>query len=170
MKKNLDHHTFGKTPACIYLAFHLTQLDDPKLAGKVGQTLTHFRELVRSLEKSSEAKIMTPQHVGSFAALLRKVAHEQHAKYSQMDGLVADLVRNIMMGEVKSLLRRASDAKHKFKDLQRSVCDVPPSKMAILLDALRPKVTDFQDDINAQTLIDKSLRKLERKGKISTLY
>jgi regulator of PEP synthase PpsR (kinase-PPPase family) len=175
----IDLHTYGKTPACLYLAYQLAQIGNPRLANRVGQSLTHFRELAMSLERANQMGAMNQHHVSSFANMLREVADQQHAKLlervqniDQLEGgeIVPNLVRNIMIGELKSLVRRGAEAKHKFKDMQRQLSDVPGEHMSRLVKTLRPKVGDFEDDINADTLMYKSLAKLERKGKISTLY
>jgi hypothetical protein len=79
-------------------------------------------------------------------------------------------VRNIMIGELKSLLRRGAEAKYEFKQLQRDLSEVPGDQLSRMVKMLRPKLNDFEDDITAETLLDKSLAKLERKGKTSTLY
>jgi hypothetical protein len=171
--KAIDLNTYGKTPACIYLAFQLTQVGNPRLANRVGQSLTAFREQVRGLEKANDAKLMSGHNVAQLANLLYVVADEQHEKFSNApwsQPLVANLVRNIMVGELKSLLRRCGQAKQAQKDLQRRTSHLPRGAMGDLMVTLRPTVTDFEDSINADTLAEKSARKLERKGKISTLY
>jgi hypothetical protein len=168
--KHIDIHTYGKTPACIYLAFQLSQIGNARLANRVGQSLTHFRDLVTSLERANQTNAMDHHQVSSFANLLRAVADQQHAKFLPKSEIVANLVRNIMIGELKSLLRRGAEAKYEFKQLQRDLSEVPGDQLSRMVKMLRPKLNDFEDDITAETLLDKSLAKLERKGKTSTLY
>lgn len=171
--KNLDLNTYGKSPACIYLAYQLTQIGNQKLASRVGQSLTAFREQTRALERSNEANTMSGHTVAALANLLYVVADEQHEKYRSApwnQPLIANLVRNIMVGELKSLLRRCSSAKQANKDLQRLTSNMPRGTTDKLMQAMRPVVTDFEDEINPETLVEKSAKKLERKGKISTLY
>jgi hypothetical protein len=179
MNHQIDLHTYGKAPACIFLAFHLARIGNVRLANRVGQSLTHFRELAASLERANQMGAMNQHQVSSFANMLRIVADEQFDKFmsrvqniDQIEGgeIIPNLVRNIMIGELKSLLRRGAQAKHEFKTLQRDLSDVPGDQMGRLVKTLRPKLEDFSDDINAETLLEKSLAKLERKGKISTLY
>jgi hypothetical protein len=168
--KEIDLHTYGKTPACRFLAFQVSQIGDARLANRVGQSLTHFRDLTNSLERSNFYGVMNQHHVSSFAAQLRHVVDGQHAKFMKKNEIVANLVRNIMIGELKSLQRRGAQAKYKFKEMQRSCADVPGDAMSDLVLQLRPRVTDFKDSITPETLTKKSLVKLQRKGKLSTLY
>jgi hypothetical protein len=101
----LELNTFGKTPACIYLADYLNKLKNPILNRKIGKRFSEVRKLINELVRANEAEVMTLGAVGSFVDLMRERHNESMEYFAQFE-LVHNLVNNIVLGEFKSIIRK----------------------------------------------------------------
>lgn len=159
----LDAHTFGQTPAAIYLANHLNEIGDPRIARKVQKALSNVRKVLNELYDSHRLKALSVSSLGSVIELISnrtKTTNEQRLIYN--DELTENLVDNIIAGEIKSFKRRIQRA-IKDNDTLAKKYKVDPKPWDI-------SISHVTDPINPGQLIVKSKKKLRRLNKVDTLY
>lgn len=111
----LDKTTFGKTPAAIYLADYLSNLDKPIVAKRTGKMLTSYRNTLSQLEESNNVGILNAHNLARVVGSMREEFHVEVG-----DELASNLVTNIIIGEMKTLLRKSSEIR-KIEMLQNKV-------------------------------------------------
>jgi hypothetical protein len=151
----MNKFTYGNTPAAIYLAEYLTENGTSGEIRKVTRALTHFSRVINELERSNYAGTLSAHVIGGLAAGLREQALNTTVGG---DSLVIDLVRNVMIGRLKDLTRRVQ--KVRIFEHQRATSYSAPT---IALDQVF-------DDIDSETLIERSTARLKRLNKVNTLY
>ena len=187
----LDKFTYGNTPAAIYLVEHLNAVGTQSLRRKVTRTLTSFNEMVNEIEQSNEAGLLSAHTVGSLVASLRERVKSTHfndaVRPEDEDPLVLNLMTNLMMSRLKDLARRVQmvrvyeqqqahvrgpTIKHALdRQIDRDRQSRVHSVLGTLSDLAASKpLSSVQDPIKAETLIDRSKRRLERLNKPNTLY
>lgn len=191
--EKLEKNTYGKTPAAIYLAEVMS--NHPQKVRMVGKTLNSYRTALADLEKSYEAGTMQKRTFGRYLGIERlKLAQTREYLKQSCDELVVNLVLNVMTGDLNRLLRIYS----KMNSLQRSTlaramnvykqAESKPEEVqivnkedgsniavkfinnstAVLKEKL--KFSDIPDVITAETLMEKSLTRLNRLGKSTSYY
>jgi hypothetical protein len=187
----LDKFTYGNTPAAIYLAEHLNTAGTQSLRRKVTRSLTGFNEMVNGIERSNEAGLLTAHTVGALVAALRErvksTRFDDAVRPEDEDPLVLNLITNLMMGRLKDLGRRVQmvrvyeqqqaraqgpTIKH---ELDRQIDRDRQSRVHSVLGTLSTlaaskPLSAVQDPIKADTLIERSKRRLDRLNKPNTLY
>ena len=157
----LDRNTFGKTPACIYLAEHLNSVQNKKLTRKVGCVLQDGRESLNQLYASHE---MHNLDVKNYKKFLNFLHADVLIKVEVLnDELVKNLVSNILVGEIRFYNRYLHQAGLFESELQRAT----PEGVAV------PKVQICVDNylsIEAEELIKLSKERLAQQNKVCTFY
>jgi hypothetical protein len=159
----LNEHTFGKAPACIYLAFLLAEKNDTHLTRKVTRFLTGTRELLNQLvmcHTSTDKLTMS-----AFYRLLSLIDTDIKVRAKNLpDPFIAHLVVNVLIGELKRLKRLAKDASIEQQKINRQT-KIGQSPILVKLD-----IDPYYNDANIIKLQQKSAAYLKRKGKKNTLY
>ena len=188
----LEKFTYGRTPAAIYLAAHLNKLNDPKLMRKVSHRLAEFRTLLNELEASNTEGSLSLRSLGSIVSMLNasaKLKKEELLAAGHTDTLVLHLMTNLMVGDSKSLLRRAGRAKVLTRLGQQTHREVNGaletsegeifSEEGYLVGVRKPDNTvqgfkftagEMEDTTTPEHLAEKSRRNLARRGKPCELY
>lgn len=167
----LDKYTYGKTPAALYLADALNRLNAPKLARKVTRTMTNFNRIFNELETANQAGIMSVHTIGGLAALMKTRIEATKFELSDLPDdcsqtdevlstltLVNDLTRNLLTGRTRDIARRVQ--KVRIFEQQNVTSQSAPTK----------PLSEVEDVITPELLTERSLQKLTRLNKVSTLY
>lgn len=167
----LEQFTFGKTPAAVYLYDYLKNLNKPLVSKKTGKILTSFRNTLSQLEEANLAGILNAHNLAKIINLMRA-----EFKVEVGDNLASNLATNILVGEMKTLIRKSEEIRkieiqqNKIKINQlinNQIINKKGYKIAELIEdklvTTKYNVSNVQDDINAQTLTDKSLLKNKNK-------
>lgn len=150
----LDKHTFGASPASIYLAEHLNELGDDRTSRLVHKRLSDLFRLLNELETANYFRSLSAHTVGSLINMAaRPWANRIGDNIS--DKLTCNLMTNVAVGRCKDLERRVMVLRHR----ERAGYDQGEFSLS-----------DVEDDITPKRLIERSLRKLKRKQKTSTYY
>lgn len=161
---NLDPHTFGDSPAAIYLVELLNQKQDVLLTRKAAKVLAEGRELLGDVARAHlDYDALSTR---SFSRLLTLLSayNQSHATTSLRahDEHVANLVVNLLEGGVKTWKRRVELARRQEKKMARQL---PPGSSVQWVPA-KPLLSE----ITTETLRLRSKGYLQRKGKRDTLY
>jgi len=192
----LDKNTFGKTPAAMYLVEVLNQRNSKVLNRKVGAKLHAHRALLKQLEDANEAGILSVHNLAAVIHTLRSTVDANHLECLPADAIVGELVHNIIIGELKSLARRAQHGRHLEREqarLMRSNQDREDVRTEWDMESYireevhtgtyklgttithqfvpNPvKVKYIGETVTAESLQEKSRQKLARLSKPNTLY
>lgn len=158
-------NSFGKTPACLYLATLLQERNDPVLARKVGRVLASSRELLNDIVAchyhTSELKRSS---FGTLIGMLETAAREKCEALP--DKFIGSLCLNIIVGELRTHKRRLQTAAHTFKKAARST---PEGESVPVVKAF-PRPDEETEEARVERLKEKSSAYLERHNKRNTLY
>lgn len=178
---NLDKHTFGKTPAAIYLADRLNFLDDPKYTRKLSVKIHSVQAIMADAVRAAEAGMLSVKTLNFISSHLRLdiedtadnlLSEEMYigsGGQEMPDTLSVNLMSNVLIGELKSVVRRCREVtllKHKQQRLIGSI----DGKVKKVLTVKPITIGDVKDPTTAETLIARSRAKLRRKGLTNTLY
>jgi hypothetical protein len=176
---NLDKHTFGKTPAAIYLADRLNFLNDPKYTRKVSSKIHDIQAIIADAIRAHEGGLLSIRTLNFILTSLRSriedMTHAAHINALEgdlyADKLVTNLMANVLIGELKSILRRTRDVKILKTKQQRIINRAIVNSKALKELNVKPiTIADVKDPTTAETLIARSRAKLQRKGLPNTLY
>lgn len=192
--KYYDKYTLGKSPAELYMVHVLNTTQNNK-DHNVLRSINNFRDLMSKLiAASGESVLIDEKVIDQFCNLKRielDILTEQHLE-SGMSPLVVDLYRNIIIGDLKRCQRKTSMARRVVKAgiaLIRVECEnrgidkvdfaaeliINDKEVYIGYDSNGNTYHsldwfDLNDDITPEILQERSRKKLERQGKINTLY
>jgi hypothetical protein len=179
----MHKNTFGKTPAAIYLADRLNILNDPKYTRKISSIIHRVQSVMADSIKASEVGLLSTKTLNFIIARLRRDVEDASntliniesyvgsGGYLMPDQLSANLMSNILIGELKSATRRCRKVKllkHKQQQLVGRVAIDASLKSEILLKKIT--IRDVKDPTTPEFLIERSRAKLKRKGKVNSLY
>lgn len=160
----LDPQTFGDTPAALYLVEILRQRQDKNLARSVARTLNQARTLLADLARAHlDYDALSTRSLAQLLTLLS--AHNRHGAVEalrQKDPFVANLVVNVLEGQVKTWKQRVTRARQQEKQLARD--NNGPQR-----DAWIP-AQPVLGEKSAVLLQQRSKSALRRRGKRDTLY
>ncbi|NCP98406.1 hypothetical protein GW796_00835 [archaeon] len=170
---NLDKNTFGKTPAALYLADYLNTLDQPLVAKRTGKIMSGFRNTILQLAKANDAGILTAHNLARVISSMRSNLFIEVG-----DSLASNLVTNIIVGEMKILLRKSSDIR-KIEIMQKKVSpsnskigNITNKKGYVIANVTEDEVNlqkytvnELTDEINADTLTEKWKIKMDKRNK-----
>ena len=166
----IDKNTFGKTPAAIYLAEHLNQLGDPRLVRKAQKRLVGARKILNELYTSHVQGYLSAQTLYSMVESVQTytVNHDinqgkvKQQVFQLLDELAVNLIENIIIGEVKSIKRRVqAEVIARISEGKRKKTD---PKLHLTM------ITQVEDSITPELLIERSKKKLRRLNKPDSLY
>ena len=162
----IDKYTFGKTPAAIYLAEHLNQLGDPRLVRKAQKRLVGPRKILNELYASHAKGCLSAQTLYSMAESVKSytvdLSSNDEAGDVKLDELAVNLIENIIIGEVKSIKRRVqAEVIARISEGKRKKAD---PKLHLTM------ITNVEDSITPELLIERSKKKLRRLNKPDSLY
>jgi hypothetical protein len=171
---NIEKNTYGKTPAAVYLSSYLSKLDKPLITKRTGKILTGFRSTFSQLEKANLDGILSAHNLARVISSMREKFH-----VNLEEELVSNLVTNIIVGEMKILLRKSSEIR-KIEMQQKRVFGnskkLPSGEIfnrkgykvaELSLDNVTlPSYTiaEVKDEINADTLTEKWKIKMSRRN------
>lgn len=172
----MEANTYGKTPAAVYLSAYLTQLGKPLVAKRTGKILTGFRNTFSQLEKANLKGILSAHNLARVISSMRS-----GFQVDVGDELASNLVTNILVGEMKTLLRKASEIRkiemHQRRVVgnarilsQGEIVNQKGYKVARIGqdEIILPQYTvgEVRDEINADTLTEKWKVKMKRRNKV----
>jgi len=193
----LDKHTFGKTPAAIYLADRLNVLNDPRYTQKVSSRIHEVQTAIADIVKAHEAghiklhtlnffvSFMRQKIIGIKTNFLQSELYVGSGSHIMPDVLSVNLMTNVLVGELKSITRRSRQVKILKTKQQRVVTKLRQDGFETMLchdgdhvlarvdeQLVIPNITlaNVVDETTAEVLIRRSRKKLERLGKPTTLY
>jgi hypothetical protein len=157
----MDERTFGASPAALYLAHHLKTA--PKgIIRKTARALVENKSLIADVIAAHEAGTVSRKSLSKLLNIISEKNHEAGNTIKLHDPLAGDLVINILESDVKRWKNRAQDAARKQSNVARKTI---PGKTVAQLPAIV-----IQGEKNNEQLIARSLVRLERLKKVSTLY
>jgi len=152
----LDKHTFGKTPAAIYLADRLNVLNDERYTQKLSSKIHAMQACINDVVRAHENDYLDLKTLAFFVKSMRRTVEDtaqnfleydqyvNKAGHPMPDKLSIDLMMNIIKGELKSISRRAREVRL-LKDKQNRV-----------LHALKREVNvSFDDQSEFTTKVEK---------------
>jgi len=195
----LDLNTFGKTPAAIYLVDRLNFLNDKKLTRKISSKINSTKAIIAEAVNAHEAGLISTHTLSFIAATLRSKVDtswdntnwNNTEQIQKQEELPINLMKNLLIGELKNIIRKASKVKHLKKRQQKIVSEINNDvlfpvnllkqsfKTSDGLELVNTKevltvkkimLKNVTDPITSEVLIEKSRAKLIRKNKINTLY
>jgi hypothetical protein len=105
-----DINTFGKTPAAHYLARRLIELDNKKLTRSCTVRINAFNTNVAGIVSAVGTERMDAKVAANLLRLLREEATKLELTVGAIDpdelSFVDNLVRNVIIGHIKSAMRR----------------------------------------------------------------
>lgn len=163
---SLDKFTFGKTPAAIYLVNRLNELGDCNINRRISRKLNHYRSLLNDLLNSNETDNLSAHNIAFLCELITKELIENKLYCNDANYIFLDnLATNVIIGEIKSIKRRAKLVRHQEKyDLK----NYTNKQLAKNINKLN--INDLKDKINSDFLIERSKKYLSRHNKKDTLY
>jgi hypothetical protein len=165
----LDKFTFGNTPAAIYLADRLNELNNHRLTRKISSVLCKFRRTMTELTNANNAGIMCTNTTAMFAERTRvdiqNTGSDMIFKIQEedcyYDERCINLMVNIICGELKSMIRRLQKAKLANHHLDTLPVGNRPRKL---------RLHDFSDEITHEILQAKAYERSKRRGQDTKFY
>ena len=144
-KMNLDEKTFGDTPAAMYLARALNELNSLNTSRSAGKRITATRRQVAELEEAYVISALSSKTIANCLRLMRLEITSQENPYTDRgnERLVEQLIRNVQIGYIKKGLRLCSVARKAERKLEISSYD-DGIESAEDLDTLLIKLYDRQ--------------------------
>jgi len=117
---NLDEKTFGDTPAAMYLARALNELNSLNLSRSAGKRITATRKQVLDLEEAYTVGVLPSKTVANCLRLMRLEIASQENPYTDRckERLIEQLIRNVQIGYIKKGLRLCSVARKAERKLE----------------------------------------------------
>lgn len=161
----LDKHSYGNSPAALYLTLYLNEKDDSSLNRKVGRKLSKWRQVIKDVCMSHmHTDEMMPS---TFNILIDMLDGTVRLDATQLpDKLTVELVTNILIGEIKSWKTRAQTTAR----LQRSAARSTVHGASVPIIRVMPRKGEVTHEERMKRLQEKSARYLARRGKVNTLY
>jgi len=187
-KMSLDEKTFGDTPAAMYLARALNELNSLNTSRSAGKRITATRSQVADLEEAYTIGVLPSKTVANCLRLMRLEITSQENPYidHSVERLIEQLTRNVQIGYIKKGLRLCSVARKAERKLEVSTLEDGFGELthtvklfdrqsgkyinAGIIDASghKSKITVFSDDVETVTpevLMTRSNRRCARQGK-----
>lgn len=158
----LDKNTFGSTPAAVYLADRLNELNQPRLTTNVTHVLCCTQRILGELVNAHTAGFISSKTIAFLTEKMRvhtqNTSHDMlHDKEHNYDPTVINLMTNVLCGSFKNVQRRAQQANIKNKQSKKLPVEQQPKAATI---------NDFQDQITGIVLEVKAMnRRLRREKK-----
>lgn len=189
IKKPIDRNTFGSTPAAIYLAEQLNIIDNPKVLRKASAFINSCRVIIADGVRAHNNGFIGIKTLYFIVDSLSEKVKENaiSVRFDPTLGdypLVINLVTNVLIGEIKSIKRRAQEIAHINhiqaqlqgacdNDLRSVILDKNGVKLATVgsnIQLAHVGISDVKDPTNVDILVQRSKRRLSRLNKHDTLY
>ena len=177
----MNPYTYGNTPAAIYLADQLNNINDARFSKRIGAIINQNRAVLKQImvahdeghvDRKTVMFVVNAVHIKIDAlAECMKEINIMGDFIESPENLAIDLMSNIVKGEIKKITRRAfavgvkctnqTRELGKLKDIVSTSFDIIPKQF---------KLCHEQDHKNANYLIKRSIAKLNRLNKPITLY
>lgn len=166
----LDKYTFGKTPAAIYLAHRLNEINNKKFTRKISSRIAEIRKMIRDMGNAYIADQIDTHTLISFVSFLRlrvsEMADDLLFARKEEDvvlyTLCVNLMANILIGDIKNIIRKTQ----KICMLEQQYTKLVKYRKSINIRSMK----SVKDDITPETLIKKSKQSLARRGLKDSLY
>lgn len=159
----LDPHTYGNSPAAMYLTLYLNEQGSESLNRKVGRKLESWRVAIKDVAFSHmHTDEMSPSTFGKLLIILSQAVRE--SALILPDKLCQELVTNILIGELKTWKTRCISTSR----LQRKVKSVYGKPTPVM--RVMPRAGEETYEERIEKLRERSRKYLERHGKKNTLY
>lgn len=167
----IEKYTFGKTPAAMYLAKYLSDLDSPIVMKRTGKMLTSYRNTLSQLEKANNQGILSAHNLARVVCSMR-----EHFKVDVGEETASNLVTNILVGHMKALLRKSSEIRkiemQQDKYIHHSENGVFFNQKGYKVAKITEDTIEFPvytveqipENINAETLTEKWKVKMKRRN------
>ena len=126
----LDKNTFGDSPAAIYLVHQLNSIDNKKMIRKVASNLTTIHRIINDIVHCQIFDRVSMQTVNFVAASLREKANDLHEYFVTTypeHPVIGNLVKNLIVGEIKTIIRKSRKIKNLTKSQRRITSAVEKS-------------------------------------------
>ncbi len=167
----MNKFTYGNTPAAIYLFDYLEKLDKKIVKKRVGKMLTSHRQLFSQLAKANKSGNITAHNLARVVGQMRDKFYidvgDEHA---------SNLVTNILVGEMKDLLRRTSTIrkielqqnKLAKKEIDKDIFNkdgyLVVEKIEDEKKFVKYNLNNVEDSINEKTLTERWNKRMIAKG------
>ena len=167
----MDKFTFGKTPAAVYLYEYLQANKNQIVLKRVGKALTSNRNLLSQIEKANLSGAINAHNV---ARIINNIRSGFFVDVG--DELASNLTTNILIGEMKSLIRKSADIR-KIESLQnklrkKNVENFTNKDGYLIIEKKEDKkvfpmynLNHMKDQKNSETLTEKWLENMKGKQK-----
>ncbi len=167
----MNKFTFGKTPAAVYLYEYLASINKPIVSKRVGKALTSNRNLLTQIEKSNLDGSINAHNVARIINTIREGFFVDVG-----DELASNLTTNILIGEMKSLIRKSAEIR-KIESLQNKLMKKDVENLTnregyLIIEKRGDKkvfpsynLNNMKDKINSDTLNEKWLKNMDGKQK-----
>jgi hypothetical protein len=122
----MNETTYGKSPAAMYLARVLNEINDPYLNRAIGKRISGTSSMVKMLVESYQADTMSSSAVSGFLSLMYEDMKAKNAIKSGPNGkpkfeFAFHLCYNVRIGMIRSAKRMCQRAKKSEKCVQRAI-------------------------------------------------
>jgi hypothetical protein len=107
----MNEMTFGKTPAAMYLARTLIEINNPSLDRAIGRKITAVTTSVAELMRAYEEYAISPKTIANTLRLMREEITKELIVGTDPTDLALKLSKNIRIGAIKSAIRTVSVAR-----------------------------------------------------------
>jgi hypothetical protein len=158
----LDKNTFGGTPAAMYLADRLNDINSTKLTRKVSNFICSVRRPLSEVVAAHNAGFLSTRTISRYVEDMRihvqNAADDLRRMNGELDEVCINLMANVLAGDLKNVARRSQIARNVNKGLMTL------SKSDIIEHPdLQVKVKDVQDSVTDQSLIYKAQKRQDRR-------
>lgn len=187
---NFDKYTLGNSPACIYIIDLLNNIDRKK-AVHIIKSYAEFKEEFRELLDSYNEGALNARIVRKYIEMYRSTLPEKRQKLvaKQYDVKIINLYENLIVGEFKKILRRLDSQRrveisaiaraksqlkkqgNKYNEQQLHTygkfegkeipVEVKFNEHGLPSSVVNPNL--IKDNITSETLMEKSLKRQERR-------
>lgn len=185
-KMALDKTTFGDTPAAMFLATRLNEVNNVVLTRKISRSMQHYRNIMRDARLAHEGRSITTQTLSWIVSRLNDQLNQTVADMCEATGadeLSIDLMSNVIRGEIKRIINKARQINH-IERQQRNIGMKETSNSTDVRNAngvlvgyekttfhpITPQLVRMKDPKTSVALQKKSAAKLKAAGKPNTLY
>ncbi len=160
----LDRHTFGDTPAAIYLVEMLNKKNDPLVARKTAKIIAEGREMIADLARAHlDYDALSTKTLARLIPLISEHFHLQAAEPLRAhDEHIANLTINILEGSLKTWKNRVQHARRAERTTAKKLLPGASKEWV--------PAKPLPSEVNAEVLRKRSKDYLARKGKTDSLY
>jgi hypothetical protein len=162
----IQTNTFGKAPAAIYLCHLLNEAKDVNMLRRISALFQAQRTLLKEVVAAhKDYDVLSTKSLGALLTMMANNIRDQVGQGIRKDApFFADLVVNILDGDIKTWRNRQAEAKKRFVKLQRTAAP------GTVFEQNWCPADEVEGEKTVELLRERSKKYLERKGKKDTLY